>query len=85
MTVKRVQFTPDATIRAAEAGGTITHIPMLCKVERVRDADNALLVLYGMPAEYWDIVVHVLRHSDSLQGQALAEGFINALEEWAKV
>jgi hypothetical protein len=85
MNIKRIQFTPDATIRAAEAGDTITHMPMTCVVSQWPEADNAILVQYGMPAEYWDVVVQLLRVSKSVHGEAIAEGFVNALEEWAKI
>lgn len=78
MTFKRVRFMPDATLAAAEAGKTITDILMTCRLTQV---EGHVLVEYGLPAEYWDVVVQVLRESQTLQGKAIAESMLNAINE----
>lgn len=72
--MKRIQFTPDATIRAAEAGEKIVHTTQLAFATRVHAANDAMHYFVGLTPEWWDVVLYLLEHSGSVHGEAVGEG-----------
>lgn len=79
MNIKNIKFTPDATLKAIEAGHSIEDIVMVCEIKKCPGREQ-ILVHYGLPGEAWDVLINILRVHGGYYGQAMAEGMLNALE-----
>lgn len=79
--MKRIQFTPDASIRAIEQGGRIEHTTAVTFALPVAAANHTVHYFVGLTPEWWEIVLLLLERSGVVHGEAMAESIRKAFQE----